>query len=238
MPPPLVDVGGPVAALAAGVEHNCALMQTGAVRCWGVNTFGQLGIGTTAAVGDNPGEMPPADIDLGPGVVTQLDAGTDQTCALMDSGVVRCWGAAAYGALGYGNTLPLGDQPGEMPPPDVDVGGTVVQIAAGESSVCALLVGGTVRCWGANSFGQLGYGNENPVGDVPGEMPPADVDVGGPAVALYGDYRHYCALLMDGTLRCWGDNGSGRLGYDFLDFFNVSIGDDPGEMPPPPVEVW
>jgi cysteine-rich repeat protein len=239
MPSPLVDVGGPVAALAAGAEHTCALMQTGTVRCWGMNTYGQLGIGTTTAVGDNPGEMPPADIDLGPGVVTQLEAGTHQTCALMDSGVVRCWGAGGSGALGYGNTLSLGDQPGEMPPPDVDVGGAVVQIAAGEYSVCALLDGGTVRCWGINSRGQLGYGNENPVGDVPGEMPPPDVDIYGPAVAVFGEYRHYCALLMDGTLRCWGDNGSGRLGYALpFNQANESIGDDPGEMAPQPVGVW
>ena len=236
MPTPLVNVGGPVAAITAGDQHTCALMESGRVRCWGTNLHGQLGIGNTTAVGDNPGEMPPADIDLGPGTVVQLDAGYNHTCALMDSGVVRCWGQGGDGALGNGSAQSLGDQPGEMPPPDANVGGNAVQIAVGAGYTCARLVGGAVRCWGTNGYGQLGYGNSpDAIGDAPNELPPPDVQIGGVAVGVFGDYRHTCVLLMDGSLRCWGWGGNGVLGYEN---FSQDIGNGPGEMPPPPVPVW
>jgi cysteine-rich repeat protein len=236
MPPPFVNVGDPVAALTAGNQHTCALMESGRVRCWGQNFVGQLGIGSVNTYGDDPGEMPPADIDLGPGLAIQIDAGDNHTCALMNTGAVRCWGTGGGGALGYGNTQALGDQPGEMPPPDVDVGGDVVQIAVGAYYTCALLVGGNVRCWGENNVGQLGYGNSPAwVGDNPGEMPPPNVDIGGAAVGLFSEWRHACALLTDGSLRCWGGGANGNLGYENA---GQDIGNSPGEMPPPPVPVW
>jgi hypothetical protein len=60
----------------------------------------------------------------------------------------------------------LGDQAGEMPPPDVDLGGPAVQISAHlANTTCALLADGTLRCWGDNNHGQLGYGHLDPVGD-------------------------------------------------------------------------
>lgn len=70
-----------------------------------------------------------------------------------------------FGSLGYGNTAQIGDNEAPAVAGDVDVGGTVVQLVAGDSETCALLTTGGVRCWGYNYFGQLGYGNTTQIGD-------------------------------------------------------------------------
>lgn len=234
MPPPLVNIGGSAVALGLGYGHSCALLDTGKVRCWGYNSQGQLGIGSKKSVGFSVEDMPPADIDLGPGVVTQLAVSSSQNCVVMQDGDLRCWGQGALGILGNGSLENIGDEPGEMPPPSVNIGGPVVQVALGDTFACALLEGGTVRCWGWGSNGSLGSGATETLGDEPGEMPPPVVDVGGIASQIFAGFQHACALLQDGTLRCWGKNDQGNLGYGHKD----TIGDEPGEMPPPPVSVW
>ena len=81
---------------------------------------------------------------------------------------MRCSGRGlTFGSLGYASTDNVGDDPGEMPPPEVDIGGKAVQVfASGISfSTCALLEDQTLRCWGYNKFGQLGYGHTNHIGD-------------------------------------------------------------------------
>ncbi|MBC8292718.1 MAG: hypothetical protein H8E45_06075, partial [Proteobacteria bacterium] len=70
------------------------------------------------------------------------------TCATLDSGIVRCWGYGSSGQLGYGNTDSIGDNEDPVSAGDVNVGGTVVQLAAGLNHTCALLDSGAVRCWG------------------------------------------------------------------------------------------
>lgn len=183
--------------LVAGAYHMCALSEAGKVRCWGGSTWkhGQLGYGSTQQVGNDPGEMPPPDVDVG-GKVVQITAGEVHTCALLDGGAVRCWGDGSTGALGYGSAENVGDEPGEMPPPDVDVGGEVVQIAAGEFNTCALLASGKVRCWGAHS--------QQNIGDDPGEMPPPDIAVDGTFVQIHGNRDQSCVLRENGTAACWG----------------------------------
>jgi alpha-tubulin suppressor-like RCC1 family protein len=115
-----VNVGGAVVQLSLGFSFSCALLDTGNVRCWGINSNGQLGIGNTNQIGDGPGEMPPADVNLG-GDVTSLLLGRyrRQTCAIMADNSVRCWGNGAEGALGHGAITHIGDAPNEMPPAPV-----------------------------------------------------------------------------------------------------------------------
>ena len=96
-------------------------------------------------------------------VCSSLPTRSSHTCALFESGSVRCWGAALQGQLGYGNTNPIGD---DEPPVDaafVPVGGRVVQVSAGGDFTCALLESGTVRCWGEASA--LGLGSSENIGD-------------------------------------------------------------------------
>lgn len=224
--------GFSVVQLVAGEGSTCARFRSGKVRCWGFNAYGQLGLGHTNAMGDNPGEVPTPFVELG-ALALDLAAGTSSYCALVTGGKVRCWGEANSGILGYGNANNIGDQPGEMPPPDVPLGGPVVRLSGGSSSMCVETDSGAVRCWGNNGSGQLGYGNKNHIGDQPGEMPPPIVDLGGPVVSLGMGGAHLCAVMAQGKLRCWGNNASGQLGYGNTN----NLGDQPGEMPPPLVDV-
>jgi alpha-tubulin suppressor-like RCC1 family protein len=125
---------------------------TGAVRCWGLNNYGQLGNGGTSNV-LNP---PSSDVLTG---VAQIAAGYAHTCALMSvAGGVRCWGWNVYGQLGNGGSSNV------LSPPSISVGAGVAQIAAGQYHTCALISGtGGLRCWGSNTYGQLGNGRTSDV---------------------------------------------------------------------------
>jgi hypothetical protein len=143
--------------------------------------------------------------------VVRMSAGGRQTCAMMFDGGLVCWGIGEYGVLGYGD---VADVPSpESAPGDVDVGATVSRIAAGYYHTCALLSGGAVKCWGRNSDGQLGYPGAGNVGDdeTPADMP--NVNVGGTVVQLAAGTYHTCALLSGGSVKCWGSNMFGQLGY-------------------------
>jgi alpha-tubulin suppressor-like RCC1 family protein len=155
---------GTVTQIVAGFGHTCVLLEGGAVRCWGFNDYGQLGYANTTWIGDNEAPASAGDVDIG-GAVTQLAANYDHTCALLTSGAVRCWGYNGIGQLGYANTENIGDDETPASAGDVDVGGTVKQIAVGWGTSCALLANGAVRCWGNGSYGQLGYGKKLVIGD-------------------------------------------------------------------------
>jgi alpha-tubulin suppressor-like RCC1 family protein len=81
------------------------------------------------------------------------------------------------GKLGSGNIEDIGDEPGEMPPIDVNVGGSVVMLEAGGHHTCAVLDTMQVRCWGGGTSGQLGNEIDEHIGDEPGEMPPPPVQL-------------------------------------------------------------
>jgi len=95
-------------AISAGGEHTCALLDNGRVRCWGRGAEGQLGYGSTENIGDDetPGSVGPVDL---PRKAVAISAGANHTCALLDTGRVRCWGDGSLGQLGYGNTNTIGD---------------------------------------------------------------------------------------------------------------------------------
>lgn len=144
--PRLVTVKGVDGAttLAAGARHACAVVDGGAVRCWGDNSKGQLGDGTTTARTESVIVVDVAN-------VTALALGSDHSCALLESGGVRCWGDNAHNQLGDGTTT--------AHPTAVDVGGLSGARAISSSHgahTCVTLNGGEVRCWGTNHLGELG----------------------------------------------------------------------------------
>ena len=166
-------------------------------------------------------------IDLGAGrTATAIAAGANHTCAILDDASVRCWGAGFGGQLGYGNTDTIGDDetPGTVGPIDLGAGRTATALTTGADHTCAELDDGTVRCWGSGLSGQLGYANSDTVGagETPGTVGTVDLGTGRTATALTGGGVHTCALLDDGTVRCWGDGTEGQLGYGN----NDDIGDD------------
>jgi alpha-tubulin suppressor-like RCC1 family protein len=212
-----VSING-VKRIVAGDAHTCVLTGTNRVRCWGDNQFGQLGYSSTIDVGDVPTRLPATVGDVLLPVadpVAQLVAGNNHTCALLASGVVYCWGDNRFGQLGYNRTDNLGDGEAVTSFGTVIVGGSVTRIAAGGDHTCAILTSGALRCWGRNSFGQLGRGNTANIGDNETVFSAGNVDLGAAVTVkdlALGD-AHTCALLTTGAVRCWGINNTGQLGY-------------------------
>jgi alpha-tubulin suppressor-like RCC1 family protein len=123
--------------------------------------------------------------------------------------------------LGYGNLATIGDDETPESAGDVPVGGAVVAIAAGANHTCAILGSGSLRCWGQDNGGQLGYGNTLTVGDDESPDAIGDVPLGEPVVAVTAGSSHTCAVLASGLARCWGYGGNGQLG-----FRAYALGDD------------
>jgi alpha-tubulin suppressor-like RCC1 family protein len=217
-----------------GLEHTCALLDDASVKCWGANSFGQLGLGDTDSRGDEPGEMgdnlPP--VDLGSGRrARDVATGGEFTCALLDDSSVKCWGLNERGKLGLGDTENRGDEPGEMGDNlrVVNLGpdrATSVKLGAGH--VCALLENGSVKCWGYNFA--VGLGDRERHGDSPEDMgdalPAVDLGTARRAMNITAGDGSNCAILDDNSVKCWGSNSYGGLGLGDTE----SRGDEPGEM--------
>ena len=210
---PLDDVA---VELGAGDGFACARLVDGRIQCWGWGERGQLGRGPLTGV------QGPADVALG-GVATRLAVGGAHACARLEGGAVRCWGDGAVGQLGYGTTTASGVPPAQAG--DVPLGGAAVDVVAGAAHACALLVSGSLRCWGANDSGQLGLGHTQAIGDDETPDQAGAVGLPGPVLEVAAGRQHTCARLEGGVLRCWGEGGLGQLGLDHRD----SIGDD--ELP-------
>jgi alpha-tubulin suppressor-like RCC1 family protein len=195
-PTPVSGLGSGVVALAAGDVHTCAVTTGGGVLCWGLNSGGQLGDGTTTNRW-----TPTAVSGLGSGV-TALAAGGVHTCALMTSGDVKCWGANGVGQLGDGTTT------SRWTPTAVGgLGSAVAAIAAGTSHTCALTTGGGVKCWGYNFDGQLGDATT-----TNRWTPTAVSGLGSAVAAIEAGGAYTCAVTTGGGAKCWGDNFYGQLG--------------------------
>ena len=133
--------------LVAGTGHMCAVVDDGVPWCWGDNGRGQLGRGAA-----EPSSATPADV-LNLRGVTALESSGWSSCAIDARGLVSCWGDDTFGQLGDGRRTDPRRQPvaARLPAP-------ATSIAVGSFHTCAALTDGTVRCWGANSEGQLGDG--------------------------------------------------------------------------------
>jgi alpha-tubulin suppressor-like RCC1 family protein len=212
-----------VLTLRAGGVHTCALFSGGKVKCWGQNFEGQLGLGDDQNRGEHPDEMGDAlpFVDLGSGrTVKWLARGlSHDTCALLDDSSVKCWGQNFQGILGLGSGSNRGADPNQMgdalPPLDLGLG-YALQVVTGLDQTCAILSDRSTRCWGSNADGALGLGRYDELGDEPGEMgenlPAVELGTGRTARSLTAGSGYNCALLDDGTVKCWGYNDSAALG--------------------------
>ena len=211
-----IDLDGVAVQVDATENNSCALREDGVLLCWGRGEEGQIG----DASGGNDAASPLA-VDVG-GLVEQFSIGPFHSCAVLESGEIRCWGLGTYGALGYGNTETVGDDevPADVDP--VDLGGPSVQVACGGYHTCALMEDGEVVCWGLGAQGQLGYGNTDSIGDdeTPSGLDAVELDSA--AIQVGAGLTHTCALLEDGEVVCWGLGAQGLLGYGNTE----SVGDD------------
>ena len=179
--------------------HSCAWMPTGPVLCWGRNAFGELGDGSRES-----SAAPVAVVGLEDVVQVSAGGATDlggSTCALLPDGTVGCWGSNYWGQLGDGSWVE--DRPLPAPVPGIS---HAAAIDVGPKHACALLIDGSVACWGFNRSGQLGDGTRT---DSPVPVTVAALEG---AVQIAVGSEHTCARLGDGAVFCWGHGGYGELG--------------------------
>jgi len=194
VPVDVVEISNAI-SISAGLRHHaCAVLSSGAAKCWGDNDDGQLGDGS-----NNYRKFPVYVSGLINAI--SISAGWEHTCAVLSSGAAKCWGKNQCGQLGNM------DYNRSFEPVDVVGINDAISIDTGLFHTCALLSSGAVKCWGDNSHSQLGDGSTIYESNVP-------VDVVGISDAIsisVGGY-HSCAVLSSGAVKCWGDNGYGQLG--------------------------
>ncbi len=206
---PPVELGGPAAFIAAGHSHNCAILRTGEVRCWGRGYQGRLGYGSSENIGDYEAPASAGSVALG-GRAVHLSLGDGHSCAVLADGAVRCWGKGDNLALGHDDRDDVGDDELPAARPVLDLGAPAIQVAAGLVHTCALLSHGAVRCWGDNVRGALGTGVS---GFRALSSAAPRVELGGDAIQIDTYADHVCAVLSTRELSCWGRGQDGNLGY-------------------------
>ncbi len=197
----------PVTGLPAGgvsqvsaAYGGCALDRLGGLafglKCWGDNTWGELGNNTTTD------STTPVKVQGLSNHIQSMTTGGTHTCALVENGGAWCWGQNDSGQLGDGTTTSS-----SVP---VAVTGALplklAQISAADDHTCALLTGQTVECWGLNNAGQLGDGTTSNR-----SKPVAVTGLTGVVQIALGD-AFTCALTGAGGVSCWGTNQVGELG--------------------------
>jgi alpha-tubulin suppressor-like RCC1 family protein len=195
-----------IVQVSVGARHACALTTSGGVKCWGDNSAGRLGDGTTT------NRTTPVDVSGLTSGVAWVSAGGEHTCAVTTGGGAKCWGENSAGRLGDGTAI---DRTTPVNVSSLTSG--VAQISAGGFHTCALTTGGGVKCWGSRSISQLGIGDPPfPAGCTtsPAQCTtPVDVTglTSGVAQISAGDF-HTCALTTGGGAKCWGSHVNGQLG--------------------------
>ncbi len=209
---PFVDLGSPVETIVGGSSFACALVEDGRIRCWGgYGEFGELGQGATTPIWTPMEILAAPDVDIG-GPAVAISAGASVACAIRHDGALYCWGYGGNGEQGRGNTENIGDDETPVEVGPVPLAGAVRDVDVGLAVVCAIFEAGDVLCWGRNEVGQLGQAHTENLGDDESLESSSPISLGGPARDVVVSHNHVCALLEDGTLRCWGSGEYGGLG--------------------------
>jgi alpha-tubulin suppressor-like RCC1 family protein len=198
-------------ALSVSYENACALLTTGRIACWGDNSRGQLGDGSTESHSSVHVEV------NGITNATAITTGSlnDSMCALLATGAVDCWGNGQFGKLGDGSTADSSTPVAASGISNAVALSTISNDAGDVYDVCALLAGGHIDCWGDNSAGQLGdgtTGGPEKCGGAACSTVPVAVSGVTSAAAVSVTQSNVCALLSTGGVDCWGNNVFGQLG--------------------------
>lgn len=200
----ITQAGTSIDSVAIGAKHTC-ILRSGQVLCWGDNRHGQVG---TVAL--SPILVPSTAIASG---VTAIDATYSSTCALLnDAGVqkIKCWGSNWSGGLGLDPEV--NDQNRFYVPTEsyaAVAGETITAFSMGSDHIC-MLIGGGVKCAGANYSGQLGNGSTNN-----SYRPVIAIAEGSGVTAITAGLDLSCAVVV-GIVKCWGDNTLGQIGGNFM----------------------
>lgn len=194
-PTNVVGITGRVSGLSLGAFHACAVLSSGSVKCWGNNSSGQLGDGTTSS------QLAPTEVVGLTGDVLSISLGANHSCVVMTTGSVFCWGDNQSGQLADG-TLTNRLTAVRV----VGLTGAAQSISSGAAHTCVVILGSGVWCWGRNLRAQLN-GSISQYSVTPVRSP-----VTSGAVIVAAGESHTCALTSTGAVQCWGDNILGQLG--------------------------
>lgn len=223
-----MPAGATIRQISVGSNsHTCAVASDNKAYCWGLNSSGQLGDGTTVDK-SVPTAVAAGVIPAG-SFIRQISTGSTHTCAIASDNKAYCWGAGGSWQLGTGNNsssnTAVAVVQGSMP-----AGATVRQIAAGSSRTCAIASDNKAYCWGNNGNGQLGDGTTGtkltPTPVSQGAMP-----AGATIRQISGENAHTCAIASDNKAYCWGANGAGRLGNNSTTGSSLPVAVSLGAMP-------
>jgi alpha-tubulin suppressor-like RCC1 family protein len=178
-------LAGKAVSVAAGRVFTCALLDNGNVQCWGNNNSGAIGIGHTQG---NVAIFSPTDVLEIDHNAIALSAAGDNACALLTTGIVKCWGSNSYGVLG----ADLID--GSIPVEVKGVGKGGIDIVSGGHHNCVLFEQGYVKCWGEYSS-ILTYGVT-----IPTQLPGINK-----ITSLAAGMEFTCGLTTDGEVKCYGE---------------------------------
>lgn len=247
-----VDLGADFAPkeLDCAYDHCCALSTASTTKCWGGNSFLQLGLGDSDNRGDTPGRMGDnlTVVDWGSEfVVDQIRAAYGITCVLSFNHEIKCVGKNDYGQLGKGNVI--GTMTGEtgdaVPFIDLGSGFEPIWIEDTGAGLCALSNANDLKCFGYNADGELGLGDTDNRGDDPDEMGDHLVSIDFGSNFVISSFHcgawtgsHCCVISTANGMKCWGNNDCGQLGYgdtnnrgdnvnemgDFLGFVDIGTG--------------
>ena len=181
--------------ISSGENFSCARLTNGSVQCWGAGDRGQLGNGKNE---DQNEPVEVAELDN----VVEVTTGESHACALINTGEIKCWGDGGYGRLGNG------DFSNQNKPVNVKGITNAIKISAGGKHNCALLNDGQIKCWGSGDYGSLGNGPISGTGGTISENV-YQIDT---AIDVSAGWNHSCAVLADGSMKCWGSDSYGQIG--------------------------
>ncbi|HET9619751.1 MAG TPA: hypothetical protein VFP84_00195 [Kofleriaceae bacterium] len=200
--------------IAVGAYHSCAVLQGGAVKCWGNNFQGQLGSGTP---GSNDQALPTDLAAPGaPAGVTKIAAGVEHTCVIADAGKIWCWGANQLGQLGIDRPNDAQMIPRQTVTPQkslLPAGLAFDQVSAFTDFTCAHATSNDVWCWGYNNDGELGLDGTSFFEAVPKQSS------GLVASQVTAGEIHGCAITAERAAVCWGGDYLGQVGQDNYDAY-------------------
>ena len=183
-----VDPGVKYAKIStSGWQHTCGITKAGVLKCWGRNTFAEVGDGTK-----NPVTTPKV---IDPGITyTDVVARNIGTCGITTDGTLKCWGSVANGS---GDSV--------LSPTVYDAGTKYKSISMGNSETCGITDQGALKCWGSNTYGDIGDGT------LQAAPTPRIIDPGMnySAISLGQDFA--CGIT-NSNLKCWGLNNHGQIG--------------------------
>lgn len=225
-----LGAGRTAKAVTAGDYHTCVILDDNSVKCFGANTFGQLGTGAFGDVGLNAAQMTALQpVNLGAGRTAKvIEAGGSHTCAILDDDSLKCWGKNQNGQLGYEDLIDRGTSVSSMTNLAaifVGTGVKPVKVSAGKNHTCILLNNASVKCWGDNTYSELGYGDYTPRGGAVNSMTYlTTLNFGAKTVKdISAGGAHTCAILSDDSVSCWGKNTSGQRGPLFRALINSPV---------------